>query len=78
MGILINSISGYCLLISSLPGSSLITHVELSALPGKRDIKKTFTYIVFSIYRAPVFFQPSYTPTMNPFVLLCFLPVLLQ
>ena len=50
MGILINRIpgSGSRILISSLPGSSLGTHVEslgkstsvLKALPGKLDIKR--------------------------------------
>ena len=50
MGKLINRIPGSCLLISSLPGSALRTHVEslgslamstsiLKALPGKLDIK---------------------------------------
>ena len=39
---LINRIPGSCLLISSLPGSALRTHVEslvLEALPGKLDVK---------------------------------------
>ena len=44
MGKMINRIPGLCLLISSLPGLSLRTHVEstsvLKALPGKLDIKR--------------------------------------
>ena len=51
MGKLINRIPGSCLLISSLQGSALRTHVEslgkpvmstcvLKALPGKLDIKR--------------------------------------
>ena len=44
MGKLINRILGECLLISSLPGKALRTHVEstsfLKALPGKRYIKR--------------------------------------
>ena len=51
MGKLINRIPGLRLLISSLPGSALRTHVEslgkpsmstsiLKALPGKLDIKR--------------------------------------
>ena len=39
MGKLINRISGLRLLISSLPGSALRTHVEL---PGKLDIKRHY------------------------------------
>ena len=38
MGKLINRILGECLLISSLPGSALRTHVELLAKP--RDVNK--------------------------------------
>ena len=42
MSILINRMLGLCLLISSLPGSALRTHVEstsiLKALPSKLDI----------------------------------------
>ena len=58
MGKRINRIPGTHLLISSLPGSALRTHVEwrskphdstsvLKALPGKLDIKDT--HLVFSI-----------------------------
>ena len=56
MGKLINRIPGSCLLISSLPGSALRTHVEslamstsvLKALPGKLDIKRhKFTRLGF-------------------------------
>ena len=38
MGKLINRIPGSCLLISSLPGSALRTHVELLGKPG--DVNK--------------------------------------
>ena len=38
MGKLINRIPGECLLISSLPGSALRTHVELLGKP--RDVNK--------------------------------------
>ena len=38
MGKLINRIPGSCLLISSLPGSALRTHVELLGKP--RDVNK--------------------------------------
>ena len=38
MGKLINRIIGECLLISSLPGSALRTHVELLGKP--RDVNK--------------------------------------
>ena len=38
MGKLINRIPGSCLLISSLPGSALITHVESLGKP--RDVNK--------------------------------------
>ena len=62
MGKLINRIPGSRLLISSLPGSSLRTHVEslgnlamstsvLKALPGKLDIKRhspSILYLHFS------------------------------
>ena len=45
---LINRIPGSCLLISSLPGSALRTHVEsLKALPGKLDIKRHSPSILY-------------------------------
>ena len=58
MGKLINRIPGSCLLISSLPGSALRTHVEslgnlalstsvLKALPGKLDIKSHSPSILY-------------------------------
>ena len=58
MGILIKRIPGLCLLISSLPGSALRTHVELldkprdvntrsQTLPGKLDIKRLSSSILF-------------------------------
>ena len=58
MGILINRIPGLRLLISSLPGSALRTHVEslgkprdvkslLKALPGKLDIKRHSPSILY-------------------------------
>ena len=61
MGILINEIPGLFLLISSLPGSALRTHVDrsaslamstsvLKALPGKLDIKRHSPYLVFYNY----------------------------
>ena len=40
MGKLINRIPGECLLISSLPGSALRTHVESLGKP--RDVNKRF------------------------------------
>ena len=60
MGKLINRIPGSRLLISSLPGSALRTHVESLGKP--RDVNKSFskpclvnliskdTHLVFSIY----------------------------
>ena len=56
MGKLINRILGECLLISSLPGSVLRTHVESlgkhrdfnmrsQAVPGKLDIKRHSLYM---------------------------------
>ena len=58
MGYLINRIPGSCLLISSIPGSALRTHVEslgkpgnvnnlLKALPGKLDIKRHSPSILY-------------------------------
>ena len=58
MGKLINRIPGLRLLISSLPGSALRTHVEwlaslamstsvLKALPGKLDIKRHSPSILY-------------------------------
>ena len=58
MGKLINRIPGSCLLISSLPGSALITHVESlgkprdvnmrsQALPGKLYIKRHSPSILY-------------------------------
>ena len=54
MGKLINRIPGSRLLISSLPGSALRTHVEslgkprdLKALPGKLDIKRHTPSILY-------------------------------
>ena len=48
MGKLINRILSECLLISSLPGSPLRTHVEsLKALPGKLDIKRHSLNILY-------------------------------
>ena len=58
MGKLINRIPGSRLLISSLPGSALRTHVEslgkprmstsvLEALPGKLDIKRHSPSILY-------------------------------
>ena len=63
LGKVINRIPGSRLLISSLPGSALRTHVEslcrprdvnkrLKALPGKLDIKDT--HLVFSMYGTPL------------------------
>ena len=59
MGKLINRISGSRLLLSSLPGSALTTHVKprdstsgLEALPGKLDIKRhspSIHYLLFQI-----------------------------
>ena len=46
MGKLINRIPGLRLLISSLPGSALRTHV-LKALPGKLDIKRHSPSILY-------------------------------
>ena len=49
---LINRISGLCLLISSLPGSALRTHVESPGMP--RDVNKVNliskdSHLVFSL-----------------------------
>ena len=67
MGKLINRIPGSHLLISSLPGSALRTHVEslgiamstsvLKALPGKLDIKRhspsiLYLYLLALVYRS--------------------------
>ena len=50
MGKLISRIPGSRLLISSLPGSALRTHVEsLKALPGKLDIKRHSPSILYKI-----------------------------
>ena len=51
MGILINRTPGSRLLISSLPGSALIMHVELLDKP--RDVNKhsqSDAHLVFSIF----------------------------
>ena len=45
---LINRILGECLLISSLPGSALRTHVESLGKP--RDVNKCSLSLVFSIF----------------------------
>ena len=61
MGKLINRITGLRLLISSLPGSALRTHVESlgkprnvnnlsQALPGKLDIKRHSPSILYFLY----------------------------
>ena len=61
MGKLMNRISGLGLLISSLPGSALRTHVNFSAslamstsvlkaLPGKLDIKRHSLSILYLSY----------------------------
>ena len=47
MGTLINRIPGSCLLISSLPGSALRTHVESLGKPGKLDIKRHSPSILY-------------------------------
>ena len=50
MGKLINRIPGSRLLISSLPGSALRTHVDIARLkaePGKLDIKRREPGILF-------------------------------
>ena len=59
MGKLIKRIPGECLLISSLPGSALRTHVELlgkprnvnkrSSKPGLVNLISKDTHLVFSI-----------------------------
>ena len=62
MGKLINRIPGFRLLISSLPGKALRTHVEslgkprdstsvLKALPGKLDNKRHSPSILYNLGR---------------------------
>ena len=75
MGKLINRIPGSRLLISSLPGSALRTHVEslgkprdvnivLKALPGKLDIKRHSTSILYVWCNAKLWSSSS-NATMN-------------
>ena len=76
MGKLINRIPGSCLLISSLPGSALRTHVEslyflsltltnLYSLASLYVVQLLFTYRAFSVTKYIRHFRLNYTPCFS-------------
>ena len=80
MSKLINRIPGLCLLISSLPGLALRTHLEslgkprnsssvLEALPGKLDIKRHSPSILYSKPLPPVAGAAVHPIVVSPLLL---------